>query len=123
MADVFTSAGEAFVVDLIDDTTTTVAYAIGWGTGSGGAVKTDVSLSVEVTQRVTLTAGAITQSSVDTNQFVATLTSGATQTITEVGLFEGAVAPNGTLVIRSDFTGIALVSGDKIEFTIQLQQT
>jgi hypothetical protein len=58
---------------------------------------------------------------VDKNQWVAEITADGTKTINEAGLFDASTA--GTLVIRGDFTGVAVVLGDKIEFTFTLEQT
>ena len=123
MATIYTSAGEAKVVDLIDGTVATVLNAtnakIGWGTGAGTAAKADTTLFVEASEaRV---AATVTQPLADKNQWVGTITSASAQTITNAGLLDAASA--GNLVIHGDFTGIALATGDKIEFTITLEQT
>ena len=120
MATVYTSAGEALVVDILDETTVCpVDWFVAWGTGGGGAVKGDTTLTTESAE--TRLAGAATQPSADINQWVATLTSLSTQTIDEAGLF--SLVTGGTMLIRGDFTGIALTTDDKIEFTITLEQT
>jgi len=123
MATVYTSAGEAVVVDLIDGTSATHLDAtngkIGWGTGAGTAAKADTTLFTEASEaRV---AAAISQPTADKNQWVGTLTADAAKTITNAGLLDAATG--GNLVIHGDFTGIALATGDKIEFTISLEQT
>ena len=123
MATVYTSAGEAVVVDLIDGTSATHLDAtngkIGWGTGAGTAAKADTTLFTEASEaRV---AAAISQPTADKNQWVGTLTADAGKTITNAGLLDAATA--GNLVIHGDFTGIALATGDKIEFTISLEQS
>ena len=123
MATIYTSAGEAVVVDLIDGTSATHLDAtngkIGWGTGAGTAAKADTTLFTEASEaRV---AAAISQPTADKNQWVGTLTADAGKTITNAGLFDAATG--GHLVIHGDFTGIALATGDKIEFTISLEQS
>uniref|UniRef100_A0A6M3L6N1 Uncharacterized protein n=1 Tax=viral metagenome TaxID=1070528 RepID=A0A6M3L6N1_9ZZZZ len=123
MATIYTSAGEAKVVDLIDGTVATVLSTanakIGWGTGAGTAAKADTTLFVEASEaRVVPT---VTQPTADKNQWVGTLTADAGKTITNAGLFDAATA--GNLVVKGDFTGIVLATGDKIEFTISLEQT
>lgn len=119
MADIFTSAGEAFAVDLMDATISQTAddYALHWGLGTTAAVKINVDLNESATE-ARVTALTITQPQTDQNQWVGTLTADGTKTITEVGLYDTAVG--GTLIIHSDFTGIALNANDKIEFTLQL---
>ena len=123
MATIYTQAGEEKVVDLIDGTSAVHLDAtnakIGWGTGTGTAAKADTALFVEASEaRV---AATVSQPAADKNQWVGTLTADAAKTITNAGLLDAATA--GNLVIHGDFTGIALATGDKIEFTISLEQT
>jgi len=123
LADIYTSAGEAVVADLIDGTSSTHLDAtnakVGWGTGAGTAAKGDTTLFTEAAEaRV---AAVVSQPTADTNQWVATITSASSQTITNAGLFDAASA--GNLIIHGDFTGIAVTDGSKIEFTIKLQQS
>lgn len=123
MATVYTSAGEAKVVDLIDGTASTVLSTanakIAWGTGAGTMVKGTTTLFTEASEaRVVPT---VSQPTADKNQWVGTLTADAGKTITNAGLFDAASA--GNLVVGGDFTGIVLSTGDKIEFTISLEQT
>lgn len=119
MASIYTQAGEELVVDIIDGTVGTPTYRIGWGTGAGTAAKADTTLFTEASEARPTTTD--TQPAADQNQWVATITADATKTITNAGLFDALTG--GTLVIHGDFAGIALNSGDKIEFTIQLEQT
>ena len=123
MATVYTSAGEAVVVDLIDGTSSThldnTNAHVGWGTGAGTAAKGDTTLFTEASEtRVTATTS---QSAADTNQWVATLTADGAKTITNAGLFNAV--SGGSMVVKGDFTGIVLALGDKIEFTVSLQQS
>lgn len=116
MADVYTSAGEAFVVDQIDAFGT---FYIGWGTGAGTHVKGSTTLFTEASEaRVSTTD---TQPLADIMQWVATITADAAKTITNAGVFDALTA--GNLIVASDFTGVALALGDKIEFTFTLEQT
>lgn len=66
-------------------------------------------------------AATVTQPTADKNQWVGTLTADAGKTITNAGLFDAASA--GNLVVAGDFTGIVLALGDKIEFTVSLEQS
>lgn len=116
MATIYTSKGEEVVVDAIEAQT---ACYIGWGTGAGTAAKGDEALFTEAAE--TRIVGTETQPTADKNQWVATLTSESVQTITNAGLLDAV--SGGNLVIHGDFTGIALAIGDKIEFTITLEQT
>ena len=124
MATVYTSVGETVVVDLTDGVSAVHLDAtnakIAWGTGAGTAAKADTTLFTEATEaRV---AATVTQPTADKNQWVGTITcAGAGKTITNAGLLDAASA--GNLVIHGDFTGTVLAIGDKIEFTITLEQT
>src|SRR3990167_7321460 len=123
MATVYTSAGEAVVVDLIDGTSSThldnTNAKVAWGTGAGTADKADTTLFTEATEaRV---AASTSQPTADKNQWVGTITADGAKTITNAGLFDAAAA--GNLIVHGDFTGIVLAANDAIEFTISLQQT
>ena len=118
MADVFTSAGEEILTDILDGTVAVPAnWYVGWGTGAGTAAKGDTTLFTESAE--SRVAGTASQPAADTNQWVATLTSGSTQTITNAGLFSASTG--GTLFIHADHASTALASGDKIEYTFQIQ--
>lgn len=122
MATVYTQKGEEVVVDAIE---AQLSIFIGWGTGAGTAAKGDTDLFTPATEaRVAATES---QPAADKNRWVATLTADGTKTITNAGAFDGAGSgspPSGAnLVVKGDFTGIALTAGDKIEFTIDLEQT
>ena len=129
MATVLTTLGEWKVTDLIDGTAGVhwdIATAkIAWGTGAGTAIKGDgtttgIALFTEAAE-TRIAPTAVTQPAADKIQWVGTMTCNATpKTITNAGLFD-AVGSN--LCIHGDFTGIALAAGDKIEFTISLEQT
>ena len=116
MADIYTTAGEAVVVDAI---AAQLACYIGWGTGAGTAAKGDTTLFTEASEaRV---AGTETQPNASTNQWDGTITADGTKTITNAGVFDAITA--GNLIVHGDFTGIPLTIGDKIAFTITLEQT
>jgi hypothetical protein len=99
---------------------------VGWGTGAGTTARTDTTLFTEAL--VTLaagttdhTAGTSTQQTTtttnDTYQVVATRTATGSGTVTNAGLWDAA--SGGNLFLKGDFTGIGLVSGDSILFTIK----
>src|SRR3990167_3963193 len=123
MATVYTSVGETVVVDLIDGTSSTHLDAtnakVAWGTGAGVAAKGDTTLFTEASE--TRVVPTVSQPTTDKNRWVGTITADGTKTITNAGLFDAA--SGGNLIIKGDFTGIALTAGDKIEFTIELEQT
>jgi hypothetical protein len=123
MATVYTAVGETVVVDLIDGTSSThldnTNAHVGWGTGAGTADKADTTLFTEASE--TRVVAATSQPAADKNQWVATLTADGAKTITNAGLFNAVSA--GSMIVKGDFTGIVLALGDKIEFTISLEQT
>ena len=100
---------------------------VGWGTGAGTTAVGDTTLFTEAL--VTLaaggtdhTAGTSTQQTTtttsDTYRVVATRTATGSGTVTNAGLFDAA--SGGNLFMKGDFTGIGLVSGDSILFTINV---
>lgn len=117
MADIFTDVGENLTADLIDGTSSAPTnWFIGWGTGGGTAAKGDTTLFTEAAE--TRIASTTSQPSANQNQFVATITSASGQTITNAGVF--TLVTSGIMLLKSNFTGIALAIGDKIAFTFQL---
>ncbi len=129
MANVLTTLGEWKVTDLIQGLSAVhwdIATAlIAWGTGAGTAVKGDgtttgIALFVEASE-ARINPSAVTQPAADKLQWVGTMTcAGAGKTITNAGLFDAA---GNNLCIHGDFTGVTLAVGDKIEFTLSLEQT
>jgi len=113
MADIFTDAGEEFVVDQLDAFGT---YYVGWGTGAGTAAKTDTTLFTEAAESRVATTDS--QPTASTLQHVGTITSASGQTITNAGIFDASTT--GNMILKSDFTGVVLANGDKIEFTFSL---
>ena len=123
MATVYTTAGKAIIPDLIDGTSAVhldnTNAKLAWGTGAGTAGVGDTTLFTEATEaRV---AATTSQPAADKNQWVGTITADGAKTITNAGLFNSAAG--ATLFVKGDFTGIVLATGDKIEFTMSLQQT
>ena len=113
MADIYTDAGEDFTVDQLD------AYGnfyVAWGTGAGTAAKTDTTLFTEAAESRVITTE--TQPASNQLQHVGTITSASGQTITNAGIFDASTS--GNIILKSDFTGVVLANGDKIEFTFQL---
>ena len=122
---VYTQAGEEKVVNIIDGTASTPADLgtgnswIGWGTGADTADKSDTVLSTEASEaRVGCT---VSQSAVDKNTWVSTITADGTKTITNAGVLDAVTS--GQLIIFASFDGIPLVLNDAIEFTVDLEQT
>lgn len=121
MATVFTNSGKALVTNRLKGGGTEPKY-IAWGTGAGTAAATDTTLFTEASE--SRVAGTSTQETTtttsDTYQVVGTMTvAGSGKTITNVGLFDASTG--GNLLMKSDFTGIALNVGESIQLTQKLQ--
>jgi hypothetical protein len=116
MADVWTDAGQALVVDILDGTASSpgaTGWYVGWGTGAGTAAVGDTTLSTEASEsRVQVTCS---QPAANQSRYVGTITADGTKTITNAGIFNASTS--GTLWLHSDFTGVALNASDSIQFT------
>lgn len=118
MATVVTHAGEQLACDLLRGAGTVPSY-VAWGTGSTTAAKSQTTLTTEASEsRVNGTTSTNGTGSSATFRVVATITADGTKTISEAGLF--TAASSGTMFLRGDFTGIAVESGDTIEFTVEV---
>lgn len=120
-----TTEGREWVIDKLQDVATLAnakMTAIGWGTGATAEAVTDAALVTEASEaRV---AGTLSQPTSTTDRLVGTLTADGPKTITEVGRFntinKAETAGNTYLLQRHVFTGIPLVAGDQIQFTLDL---
>ncbi len=123
-ATVITNAGQAIVTNRMTGAGTEPKFVM-WGTGAGTAAVTDTTLFTETTDeaRTTGTSSRVTTTVTnDTYQVVGTITvATAGKTITNVGLFDVVTASSGNLYFKSDFTGLALLVGDSITFTIKVK--
>jgi hypothetical protein len=122
MATLLVTTGKAVVTSRIGGGGTTPQY-VAWGTGAGTTAAADTTLfteSASPASRATGTTSQVTTTTTnDTYQVVGTLTSGTTQTITNAGVFDAVTV--GNLFVKGDFTGLALSSGDSIQFTFKVQ--
>lgn len=119
MATVLTNVGEQYICDFLAGVDTVAADRIGWGTGAGTAAKGDTTLFTEAAEaRATGTKSVTGSGATAKYQVVGTLTSASAQTITNAGLFNAGTG--GDLVIKGDFTGVALAINDAIQFTFTL---
>jgi hypothetical protein len=120
MATLLVNAGKAIVTDRLKGTGTEPVH-IGWGTGAGTTAAADTTLFTEAAEaRVSGTSSRTTTTSTnDTYQVVGTLTAAAPKTITNAGLLDASTL--GNLFVKGDFTGIALNTGESIQFTIGVQ--
>jgi hypothetical protein len=122
MATVLTNVGKSITTNRLKGLGTEPNY-VGWGTGAGTAAIADTTLFTESAEaRVAGTSSQVTTTTTgDTYQVVGTLTASAGRTITNAGLFDAATV--GNLFMKGDFTGLALLTGDSIQFTMQVQYT
>lgn len=128
MANVLTNNGEEWVVDRLCQSdggtgSSDKANYVGWGTGTGTANKTDTGLFTESNDPVSSgrTTGVVSKSGTGSSakwQCVATVPSTTSQTITNAGTFKAGGSNN--VLLKGDFTGIPLISGDSITFTFTL---
>jgi hypothetical protein len=131
MANILANAGRGLLTSRIKGTGTEPLQG-GWGTGAGTSAVTDTTLFTETALNLSTTtgtrvAGTSTQVTTtvtnDTYQVVYTLTAAAGGTVTNTGTFDSSTIGAGNLFVKGDFTGIALLSGDSITFTVKLQFT
>jgi hypothetical protein len=120
MATLLVNTGKAIVTNYLNGGAATQPKYVGWGTGSGTTALTDTTLFSETGSRAT---GTTTQQTItttnDTYQVIGTLTASGSVTITNAGLFDASTS--GNLFVKGDFTGIALTTGDSIQFTFKTQ--
>lgn len=122
MATVVTNKGKEIFNDRMMGSGTEAKY-VAWGTGGGTAAVGDTTLFTEAAEsRVSGTSSKVTTTTTnDTYQVTGTITSASGQTITNAGLFDASTS--GNLFLKGDFTGVALLTGESIAFTIKAQLT
>lgn len=122
MATILATTGKAIVTNRLKGAGTEPNF-VGWGTGAGTAAIADTTLFTESTEaRV---SGASTQQTTttanDTYQVIGTIVAAAGKTITNAGLLDALTV--GNLFMKGDFAGLPLLTGDSIQFTMQVQFT
>jgi hypothetical protein len=119
MATLLVNTGKAVVTNRIIGSGTQPNY-VAWGTGAGTTALTDTTLFTEVgTTSLGTSSQQTTTTTNDTYQVIGTVTAGSSLTITNAGLFDASTS--GNLFVKGDFTGVALTSGDSIQFTFKTQ--
>ncbi len=119
MATVLTNVGEQWAADRMSGASSLDGHFIGWGTGAGTAAKGDTTLFTEASEaRVAGTVSTQGTGSAAKYQVVGTMTANGAKTITNAGNFDASTA--GTLIVKGDFTGVALALNDQIQFTITI---
>ncbi len=123
---VVTDAGVAYIVDDWDGGSNTIDLFNyhGCGTGTTAEAVGDTALVTESTTALnpdsTRATGTKSQPSANIARTVGTVTFDAGAAITEHGIFMQAATGGGTLLDRSVFSAINVVSGDSIQFTYSL---
>ncbi len=115
-----TDAAVAYLVDDFDngaEDISTMNYHA-WGTGACTNPPTCPTTTMVTEAAESRVSGTRSQPSANEYRTVGTITSGSSQTITEWALMSASTG--GTAWSLRCFTGIALGSGDKIEFTYTL---
>jgi hypothetical protein len=127
MANLMVNAGRAIMSGLVSGVTSLIPKNVGIGSGAGTTAVGDTTLFTEYTTGTwtgyarTANAGVQQTTSVtnDTFKFTGTFTAGAAQTVTNAGCFDAASA--GNMLIKGDFTGVALATNDSITINITCQ--
>jgi len=123
---VVTDAGVAYIVDDWDGGSNTIDLFNyhGCGTGVGAEAAGDTALGTESTTALnpdnTRATGTKSQPAAHQMRTVGTVTFDAGAAITEHGIFTQAATGGGTLLDRSVFSAINVVSADSIQFTYTL---
>lgn len=122
---VVTNNGVGFIVDAFQNLTEleNMKYH-GVGTGVAAEAAGDSALGTESTTALnpdnTRATGSTTESAANIYRTVGTPAFDASEAITEHGIFSQAATGGGTLLDRSVFSAINVVSGDSIQFTYDL---
>lgn len=123
---VVTDAGVAYIVDDWDGGANAIDNFNfhGCGTGTNAEAAGDTTLQTESTTALnpdsTRATGTKSQPAANQMRSVGTVTFDASAAITEHGIFTQAATGGGTLLDRSVFSAINVVSADSIQFTYTL---
>lgn len=118
-----TTAGRVWVITRLHNTELpagALMQFVGWGTGTTAEAVGDTDLVTQAAEA--RTTGALSTPTTTTSRCIATITSASTQSISEVGRFNIATkqGANQAMLQRHVFTAIPLLSGDAIQFTLDL---
>jgi len=121
-----TTVGRGWVIDRVQNVELpagNLMQYVGWGTGTNAEAVGDTDLQTVATETATTrVTGTLSQPAATTDRCVATITATGTRTITEVGRFNVATVggSNQQMQQRHVFTGVPVLSGDQITFTLDL---
>lgn len=111
---VWTDAGQAKTVDVMD--TDGTAKHIAWGSGTTAAAVGQTALVSENAEA--RTAGTISQPAANTYRVSGSITATGTRVVEEVGLFDAS--SSGNMIVRATHGQLNLESGDVVTYTIDL---
>lgn len=126
---VVTTAGVNYIVDAFQNSTEVENFKYhGIGTGTNNEAAGDTALQTELTteyssDNVRPTGSQTEGASANIYRTVGTITVDGTVAITEHGIFTQAATGGGTLLDRSKFSAVNLVSGDSIQATYDITFT
>lgn len=123
-----TTAGVNYIVDAFQTSTSIELENMkyhGLGTGAGAEATSDTALTTESTtalnpDSVRATGSTIEGGTANVYRTVGTLTFDNTAAIIEHGIFSQSATGGGTLLDRSTFSAVNVVSGDSIQSTYDL---
>ena len=122
MASVLTNVGEDWVCQRMVGSGALSGFDmhfLGWGTGAGTAAKGDTTLFTEASEaRATATISVTGSGATAKYQAVGTLTADGSKTITNAGLFSASSA--GSMAVKWDHSGVPLLVGEGIQYTVTL---
>lgn len=109
---VWTDAGQAHTVDVMD--TDGTMQHIAWGSGTTAAAVTQTALVSENAEA--RTAGTVSQPAANQYQVAGTITATGTRVVEEVGLFDASTS--GNMGVRATHGALNLESGDQVTYTL-----
>lgn len=109
---VWTDAGQAHTVDVMD-TDGTMKW-VAWGSGTTAAAVAQTALVTENAEA--RTSGTISQPAANQYQVAGTITATATRVVEEVGLFDASTV--GNMGVRATHGQLNLESGDQVTYTL-----
>lgn len=122
MADKITTVGKNAVAEMIGGLGTNEGFdQLALGTSGAAATVADTALKSELTASGLAKATATTTTTTaNILQLQHTWTATTTVAIEECGVFNSHTATDGTLLARSNFSAVNVVSGDSIQVTYKV---
>lgn len=120
---IFTNAGQAHVTARLTADAAPTSYHIGWGSSATAPAVTQTALGAENAEAraAATTTRQTTQSTNDTVRHVGTITATGNRVVNEAGVFTAAAA--GDMTLRGTHSTLNIETGDRVEYTFDLQFT